>query len=49
MNCLRTKIFIIIDDLCILFEKILNSTEILRLKLFEFMSNIIKLNLNLEK
>lgn len=49
MNSLRTKIFIIIDELCILFEKILNSTEILRFKLFVFMSNIIKMNLNLEK
>ncbi|CAD8199564.1 unnamed protein product [Paramecium octaurelia] len=49
MSSLRAKIFIIIDELCILFEKILNSNEILRYKLFEFLSNIIKLNLNLEK
>ncbi|CAD8097335.1 unnamed protein product [Paramecium primaurelia] len=49
MSCLRTKIFLIIDDICILFQKILNSNEILRSKLFEFISNIIKLNLNLEK
>ncbi|CAK83930.1 unnamed protein product (macronuclear) [Paramecium tetraurelia] len=49
MSSLRTRMFTIIDDLCMLFEKILNSNEILRYKFFEFLSNIIKLNLNLEK
>ncbi|CAD8117421.1 unnamed protein product [Paramecium sonneborni] len=49
MCSLRTKIFKIIEDLCVLFETIYNSSEKLRLKLFELFQKIIKLNLNLEK
>ncbi|CAD8113580.1 unnamed protein product [Paramecium sonneborni] len=49
MHITRTKIFKIIEDLCVLFETIYNSNEKIRLKLFELFQKIIKLNLNLEK